>query len=172
MVELASLWYAITLVGAPEIWSMFALVLFVILMGLRVINKGRRDRKTKHDLRELLEILVPALIITFLLVIVIKGFLTVPRECVPCIAELTGCNPFCPVDSSFPSGHAATAFAGFTAIWLYTGSRKKWLLIYVITVLVAVSRIMLGVHTWVDVFVGAILGITVSFVVQEIDRSL
>jgi membrane-associated phospholipid phosphatase len=172
MADLASPWYAVTLIGAPELWAMFCALLFVIYLGLRVINRGKRDRKAKSRLKEFLMLLVPTLVLTFLIVMVLKGFFAVPRQCVPCIAELVGCNPYCPLDASFPSGHAATAFAGFTVIWALAGARKEWLAIYLIPLLVAASRIMLGVHTWLDAFAGAIIGIAMVFVVMELDKRI
>jgi len=172
MIEVANPWYAITLIGAPELWALFAALLFTIYIGMKIINRGRRDRKTKSRLNDLLILLVPALVITFLAVMVLKGFFAVPRQCVPCIVELVGCNPYCPLDASFPSGHAATAFAGFTALWLFAGARKEWLAVYLIPLLVAASRIMLGVHTWLDAFAGAVIGILIAFAVMELDKKI
>ena len=102
-----------------------------------------------------------------------KGILDVPRDCVPCITEIAGCNPYCPLDSSFPSGHAATAFAGFTAIWIFKGMKPRppaSVALFILPVLVALSRIMLGVHTLTDVIAGAIIGILVVILVSEIDK--
>ncbi|MBU1145418.1 MAG: phosphatase PAP2 family protein [Firmicutes bacterium] len=64
---------------------------------------------------------------------------------------------------SFPSGHtqgAATTF-GSLGIWI----KKRWLTITVslIILLVAISRMYLGVHYLSDVIVGAIFGIGISF---------
>ena len=63
MVELSSPWYAVTLLGAPELWAMFAALLFVIYIGMRVINKGKKDRKTKSRLKEFIITLAPTLIL-------------------------------------------------------------------------------------------------------------
>lgn len=172
MLELSNPWYAVTLIGAPELWAMFAALLFVIYIGLCVINKRKKDAKTKERLKDLLMLLVPTLVLTFLVVMVLKGYFAIPRQCVPCIAELVGCNPFCPMDASFPSGHAASVFAGVTAIWMFAGARRNWLPIFVIPFLVAASRIMLGVHTWLDVFAGAIIGTVMVLVVIELDKRI
>lgn len=65
----------------------------------------------------------------------------------------------CPASYSFPSGHAANAFAVATFLWL--GWRRRsahaaWLLAY--AALIAYSRIYLGVHYPGDVVAGALLG--------------
>jgi len=67
--------------------------------------------------------------------------------------------------SSFPSDHASTAFVMFGIIGHHL---KKWRLwFFLLAVLVAVSRIYLGVHFPTDVLAGAFLGILVSqFVIK------
>ncbi len=64
---------------------------------------------------------------------------------------------------SFPSGHtqgAATVF-GSLAVWI----KKRWLTIVVsiIIVMVALSRMYLGAHFLSDVIVGGLLGVGISF---------
>jgi membrane-associated phospholipid phosphatase len=66
-----------------------------------------------------------------------------------------------PESTSFPSGHAATAFAAATAVaLLYPRLRVPVLLI---AALVALSRVYLGVHYWSDVVVGALVGIAIGW---------
>jgi len=166
MIDFSNPWYLITLLGAPEVWSAFAAMLFGAYLAFRTGSMGGAG------VRRLLFLLIPTLVLTFLLATTLKGFFGVPRQCVPCMTELVGCNPYCPIDSSLPSGHAATAFAGFTAFWLSMEKRRKWLLVYCLPFLVAASRIMLGVHTWLDVFAGAVLGIAVALAVWEIDKRI
>ena len=168
MLELMSNpWYIVTLLGSPELWSIFAALLFGAYIGFRTSSIGVRRGERASDL---LFVLVPTLLLTFVVVVLLKGYLAVPRACLPCMTELVGCNPYCPLDASMPSGHAATAFAGFTVVWLFRDRMKQWLLIYIFPVLVAVSRIMLGVHTWADVLAGAFLGMGISLLVWEIDK--
>jgi undecaprenyl-diphosphatase len=57
---------------------------------------------------------------------------------------------------SFPSGHAAQAAAGAYALGLMWPRRRAWL--YVLGVLVALSRVYLGVHYPLDILAGAIVG--------------
>ncbi len=61
-----------------------------------------------------------------------------------------------PPSDSFPSGHAATAFAAATAVGLIHPRLARPLLALAATV--AFSRVYLGVHFPFDVIVGGILG--------------
>ena len=61
-----------------------------------------------------------------------------------------------PGDASFPSGHAANAFAGASV--LARRLRTQRILWWALAVLIAYSRIYLGVHYPLDVLGGALLG--------------
>lgn len=65
-----------------------------------------------------------------------------------------------PESASFPSGHAATAFAAAAAVCVFC-PRLRWPL-FALATLVAVSRVYLGVHYWLDVLAGAALGILIG----------
>lgn len=72
-------------------------------------------------------------------------------------------HPLYPVhSSSFPAGHAATAFAGAT-ILAYVAPRAAPLLGLVAT-LIGFSRVYVGVHYPTDVLAGAAIGIVVGAV--------
>ena len=64
--------------------------------------------------------------------------------------------------NSFPSGHATQAFALFTFAALITPFKKYQLLILLVAILVAVSRIYLLQHFFQDVLAGSFIGISVS----------
>jgi membrane-associated phospholipid phosphatase len=65
-----------------------------------------------------------------------------------------------PDSTSFPSGHAATAFAAAVAVGvLYPRARKPLL---ALAALVALSRVYLGVHFVTDIVVGSALGIAIG----------
>jgi undecaprenyl-diphosphatase len=61
-----------------------------------------------------------------------------------------------PGNPSFPSGHAATAFAAATVIALICPKLRYWAL--GLAAAVALSRVYLRVHYPLDVFAGALLG--------------
>lgn len=65
-----------------------------------------------------------------------------------------------PASASFPSGHAATAFAAAVAVALVYPRLGRPLL--VLAGVIALSRIYLGVHYVLDVAAGALLGIAVG----------
>ena len=78
----------------------------------------------------------------------------------PAISQLTGFS-----GSSFPSGHAAAAAATFAVIALLVGRGRRRAVRNAIAgvaaalaVLVAGSRVMLGVHWFTDVLAGIALG--------------
>jgi membrane-associated phospholipid phosphatase len=78
-------------------------------------------------------------------------------------STIVNVRPQTSIGYAFPSGHtqgAATVFTA-TALWL----KKKGFLIgaFVITFLVAMSRMYIGVHYLTDVLVGAALGIGISY---------
>lgn len=65
-----------------------------------------------------------------------------------------------PGSPSFPSGHAATAFAAATAVAVLHPRLRVPAL--AIAALVALSRVYLGVHYWLDVAAGAALGVAIG----------
>jgi membrane-associated phospholipid phosphatase len=77
--------------------------------------------------------------------------------------------------SSFPSGHSATAAAGWAALVLLLErssprAARRWLMLgaVVVAVAVAASRALLGVHWLTDVIAGVIVGWTWFFLVAVV----
>jgi undecaprenyl-diphosphatase len=69
---------------------------------------------------------------------------------------------------SFPSGHAATAFAGATVLAAFL---PRWRVpLFALAVLIGLSRLYNGVHFPTDVVAGAVLGGLVGLVVLRIAR--
>jgi undecaprenyl-diphosphatase len=70
------------------------------------------------------------------------------------------------VNSSFPSVHAAVAFAIATSIWIH--NKKLGVRFYILAFLVALGRVLSEVHYVHDVLVGAAIGILTSLVVKKL----
>jgi undecaprenyl-diphosphatase len=93
-----------------------------------------------------------------LVVTILKEFVDRSR---PPLAE-PGLDPIgiVPASASFPSGHAATAFAAAVAVALVYPRLGRPLV--ALAVVVALSRIYLGMHYVLDVAAGASLGIAIG----------
>jgi undecaprenyl-diphosphatase len=75
-----------------------------------------------------------------------------------------------PASASFPSGHAATAFAAAVAIGLVHPRLRKPLL--ALAAVVALSRVYLGVHYVLDVLAGTVLGVAVGVAAVRVVRAV
>jgi undecaprenyl-diphosphatase len=75
-----------------------------------------------------------------------------PPESDPSLGSLVAI----PDNPSFPSGHAATAFAAATALAVLCPKLRPWAL--GLAAAVALSRVYLRVHFPLDVLVGGLLG--------------
>ncbi len=71
-----------------------------------------------------------------------------------------------PSDNSFPSGHTASAFALATAIFLI--NKKLGVLMFVLSSLVGLGRVLSNVHYPLDVLGGLVLGIFVPLFLEDL----
>ncbi len=83
--------------------------------------------------------------------------------------------------NSFPSGHTTTAFSLYFAFALLVKNKTLKCILFVTALLVSYSRIYLSQHFFADVYVGSLIGVTVTFIVywmvqkkdaKWLDRSL
>ncbi len=70
-----------------------------------------------------------------------------------------------PSDSSFPSNATSVGFSMATAVWLF--NRKAGWAMYVLASLLALSRVVGGVHYPTDVLAGAAVGIAAGYLVVK-----
>jgi undecaprenyl-diphosphatase len=85
----------------------------------------------------------------------------------PCEIEPHCWSSILPPDRySFPSGHSITAFAVAVSIGLFYPELLAWLL--TAAVLIAASRIILGMHFLSDVIVGSAIGVALATVTFHI----
>lgn len=123
-----------------------ATVVFAVVTGWR-----------KHAWRSIVAFLTLCVGGQFLVANLVKAAVQRAR---PDLAQLTGYS-----GSSFPSGHATAAAATFAAMALIAGRRRGrstrsalGALAVALTVMVAATRVLLGVHWLTDVLAGMCLG--------------
>lgn len=127
-------------------------VIWIVLAVILICTKHYRKTGTA---------MAVALIIGYLITnLILKNLIMRPRpyEVMEGLQALVG-----PLrDSSFPSGHATSSIAaGFVML---KGTRKYiGIPAFVLAVLIALSRLYLGVHYPTDVLVGAIIGLFAAF---------
>ncbi|MBI5326109.1 MAG: phosphatase PAP2 family protein [Ignavibacteriae bacterium] len=77
--------------------------------------------------------------------------------------------------NSFPSGHSASAFSLFLLLSIITHNKKIGIFYFFIALLVALSRIYLLQHFFIDVYFGSIVGVVFTiicyFLILKIDSS-
>ena len=100
-------------------------------------------------------------------IVLLKPFIMRPRPYVS-IEELAALVDMSSDPNSFPSGHTTAVFA--MAMGWQLASEKKWLKIFgwILAVLMAFSRLYVGVHYPTDVLAGALIGMAGSFAAWQI----
>lgn len=94
----------------------------------------------------------------YILASLLKLIFKIPR---PCIGQT-----WCPSGFSFPSEHATVLFSLATFLIFYKRDWKLSIIFLVFAGLVSVSRVVEGVHTVVDIAVGAVLGVAIGYLVH------
>jgi len=73
-----------------------------------------------------------------------------------------------PLRGGMPSGHAAVAFSIWMSVTMTSGSFIPSLLVFIMAVLIAQSRVSVGIHRPIEVILGALLGIAVTFLLFKV----
>jgi len=73
-----------------------------------------------------------------------------------------------PLRGGMPSGHAAVAFSVWIAVTFLTESFTPSLLVFLMALFIAQSRVSTGVHKPLEVILGGLLGMTVTFLLFKI----
>ena len=76
------------------------------------------------------------------------------------------------LSGGLPSGHAALAFAGWTAVTFVVGGTPQGLLVsaitFVMALLVAQTRVEAGIHSLLEVGLGGILGVVLTTLIFQL----
>jgi diacylglycerol kinase (ATP) len=77
-----------------------------------------------------------------------------------------------PLSGGLPSGHAAVAFAGWTVVTFVVAGQPQGILVsfiaFIMAVLVAQTRVETGIHSLLEVLLGALLGIGVTTLIFQL----
>jgi len=76
-----------------------------------------------------------------------------------------------PLRGGMPSGHAAISFSIWTIIALLYPNSLVVFLVFILAFLVATSRVRIGVHSALEVFIGSLIGVLVTLLIFQIVRA-
>ncbi len=130
--------------GAVLIATVNAVAVGYLVFSDQVFNRSSRVIERLRDAPS--ELTLIALVLTIILVLATKAY--------------TGRGT--PLRGGLPSGHAAVAFGGWMAVTQVVGDTTHWFLVSSLTLLMAVlvvqTRLEAGVHSFLEVIYGALLG--------------
>jgi diacylglycerol kinase (ATP) len=130
--------------GAVLIATVNAVAVGYLVFSEQIVERSSRLIERLRDAPA--ELTLVALVLTIIAVISIKAY--------------TGRGT--PLRGGLPSGHAAVAFGGWMAITNVVGDSEHWFLVsslaFLMALLVAQTRIESGVHSFLEVSFGGILG--------------
>jgi diacylglycerol kinase (ATP) len=140
--------------GAVLIATVNAVVVGYLVFVDRIADPSSRAIDRLRDTPT--EITLIALVLTVILVIGAKAYTGRGR----------------PLRGGLPSGHSAIAFAGWMAATYILGDSTHWFLIstltFIMALLVAQTRIEAGIHSFVEVLFGGVLGALVTLVLFQL----
>lgn len=136
------------------VWIFIATIVFAI----EYLSHHDKRRFLGNIYRVTAMLLVVALITFSSIHFILKPLIARDR---PAVA-LSTIAPYCPTDYSFPSGHAAVAWAGAYVLIRFDTKKRREVMYFLIAALVSYSRIYLSCHFLGDVIIGALYGISIA----------
>lgn len=159
-----SQWFDYTVSFIAGTSDKVVLLLAVIYLGIFfIVHKDWKNRGFISWIQESF-IIGTSVFLAWLTSFVIKIITHVPRPFITYPEIVTLIQHDSSYDS-FPSGHSTIFFGLATAIYLY--DKRVGTVFYIFAILIAVSRVIAGVHYPIDIIVGAIIGICVSLLVRK-----
>ena len=149
----------------------FAIVtICLILLSLWL---GHPDRARREQIQKTVMSAAIALGISTLVVFILNFHIFWPRPfqvADPAIRESATYAAqtifYMPRDPSFPSNAAAVSFAVATSIWF--GNRKASVVLFILAFLWSFSRSYAGIHFFVDLVGGAMIGVATAFMSTKV----
>ncbi len=137
----------------------FIFIWLLVILIVLILEERKNPGITKQD-KKFIFIFSTSFLLAFILSdLVLKNIFIRLRPFLD--TKYSILNTFiCPTDFSFPSTHAATAFAAATVL-TYFDKKRRWFY-YTVAVLISYSRIYLGCHYFLDVTTGALIGYLIS----------
>lgn len=149
-----SFWEFFTTFGDIQYWVGLTIGVLIIYHIL-----PQKDRKR---VAWFIFALLPAVILSYEITNLAKDFFKVPR---PCLGLAYCLNSY-----SFPSGHATVIFAFASIVALATKRKELFIPSILLAILVSLSRVYLNLHTFSDIFAGALVGIFTGYLVYKTYR--
>lgn len=131
-----------------------AAIVWIVLAVLLVIFEEIKHKKF------VLYFAISLLTTTLLVNVITKNIIRRPRPVSTNFNQFQLVSISCPKDYSFPSGHAAAAFAAATILTFFD-KKRRWFY-YLVAISISYSRIYLGCHYFLDVLGGVIIGYIIS----------
>ncbi len=150
------------LLTVPQDWAITFLASFLLwfmYLGLLILWLVNGKIKKEQAIHAFL-----ASVITWVIAEMLKSFIPSVRP-----FQVSGYSPLTltvPHDNSFPSSHAAVAFALAMSIWLHD-KKLGWLFV-IAAIGVSLGRILASVHFIFDVVFGSWLGILIAYATSKI----
>lgn len=148
-------WKLISFFGSLNFWIVLTISTIIIFLI--------SSKKIKKRMRWFILTVLSSAFLSWLLTEILKRIFKVAR---PCLGL-----PFCPTTYSFPSGHATVIFAAVTTLSFHYKDKHLRIFLLASGILVALSRLMLGVHRLEDIIAGSIIGILTGFLVQKVYKT-
>ncbi|RMD52965.1 MAG: phosphatase PAP2 family protein [Nitrospirae bacterium] len=131
--------------GAVLVTAAGAVVIGYLILFPYLKDFVRRGIRIAHHGSE--NIAMVAIVITIIIVIITKAYFKSGQ----------------PLRGGMPSGHAAVAFSIWMTVTLVSKTFLSSLLVFILAVVIAYSRVSHGIHRPIEVVVGALLGTSITY---------